>query len=289
MNVTDNQNPGCPRLWISYPYIGSEERDFRYLIPQLQNAGIEAVYDSFELMPEIRLWPRIMQRLLSIGLDGWMYVLTHQCCMRKSFTDELTSAIDQTLLHMGPGFPMMGLMCGIGSGQVPPMLRVLPCISLGDPDWKSQVSKALKKDPSRTQKTRGRETRFVWQIHPSYGGNPLMTAIEVHTRGQSIQYWRFALPKNIRPISWGQGPAGRMDISLAKLGETWGVCKYSNCDVHWFGAADAVSNTDSAYAVFSGSLPEFICFGPAQAPLGPPAQMEILWPAMMMQSAVVTH
>jgi hypothetical protein len=285
-NVTENQNPGSPRVWISYPYIGIEERDFRYLVPQLQNAGIEAVYDSFELMPEIRLWPRIMQRLMSIGLDGWMYILTHQCCTRKTFTDELTSAIDQTLLHLGPSFPMMGLMCGIGNNQVPPMLRVLPCISLGDPDWRTQVAKILKKNVPQAQKNKLRETRFVWTIHPSFEGNHSMTAVEVHTRGQAIQYWRFALPKNISPLHWGQGPAGGKGISQARLGETRGSGRYSNCDVNWFGAADAVSNTESAYAVFSGSLPEFICFGPAQGPLGPPAQMEILWPALMMQSAV---
>jgi hypothetical protein len=225
-----------------------------------------------------------MQRLLSIGLDGWMYILTHQSCTRKAFTDELTSAIDQTRLHLGPNFPIMGLMCGIGNNHVPPMMRVLPCISLGDPDWKTQVSRILKKDASKAQKHKPRETRFVWTIHPSFEGNRSMTAIEVHTRGQAIQYWRFALPKNIAPLHWGQGPSGGKGISRARLGETRGSGRYSNCDINWFGAADAVSNTESAYAVFSGSLPEFICFGPAQGPLAPPAQMEILWPSLAMQS-----
>jgi hypothetical protein len=281
--VTDNQNVGLPRLWVSYPWVGSEERDFRYLIPQLQNANVEAVYDSFQLMPDSRLWPRIMQRLLSIGFNGWMYILTHQCCTRKAYTDELTSAIDQTLLHLGPSFPMIGLMYGIGNNLVPPNLRILPCISLGDPDWKNQVSKALKKDMSQGQHGKPREKRFVWELHPCFDGNPSLTAIEVHSRGQAIKFWRFAVPKSVSLVRWGQGPAGGKSISRNRLDEACGAGKYANCDINWFGASDVVSNTESAYAVFSGSLPEFICFGPAQAPSGPPAQMEILWPGLMKQ------
>lgn len=277
----DNRNVERPRIWISYPWIGNAERDFSYLIPQLQNASIDAVYDSFELMPDTRLWPRIMQRLLSIGYNGWMYILTHQCCTRKAYTDELTSAIDQTLLHIGPSFPMIGLMCGIGSNHVPPTLRVLPCISLGDPDWMNQVSRALKRETSHAPNNKVRETRFVWKVHPCYEGNSSMTAIEVHSRGQTIPYWRFAVPKSACLVRWGQGPSGGKSISSTRLGETRGAGRYSNCDINWFGAADAISHTESAYAVFSGSLPEFICFGPAQSPSGPPGQMEILWPTLM--------
>ncbi len=277
----EKQNAGLHRLWVSYPWIGREERDFGYLVPQLQDANIEAVYDSFEIMPDHRLWPRIMQRLMSVGFDGWTYILTHQCCTRKAYADELTSAIDQTLLHLGPGFPMMGLMSGIGSNHVPPNLRVLPCISLGDPDWKNQISRALQKSAPQVQNGRIREKRFVWNLIPRYDGNPSMTAIEVHSRGQEIRYWRFAVPKSVNLVRWGHGPAGGGAFSQDRLGEARGSGRYANCDIDWFGGADPVSLSESAYAVFSGSLPEFICFGPAQAPLGPPAQMEILWPGLI--------
>jgi hypothetical protein len=132
--VANDQSAASPRLWISYPWIRNEERDFTYLVPQLKAANIEAVYDSFPLQPDLRLGERIVQRLMSIGFDGWLYILTHQCFTQRAYTDELTEAIDQTLLHMGPDFPMAGLMYGIASQQVPLVLRSLPCISLGDPD-----------------------------------------------------------------------------------------------------------------------------------------------------------
>jgi hypothetical protein len=144
----------------------------------------------------------------------------------------------------------------------------------------------LKRVSPQAQSVKAREKRFVWQIHPSFNGDPSLTAIEVHSRGQAIQYWRFAVPKSVSLVRWGQGPAGSREISKERQGEAVGAGKYANCDIDWFGAADAVSNTESAYAVFSGSLPEFICFGPAQAPLGPPAQMEILWPGLIKQQSL---
>jgi len=68
--VADNQSTPCPRLWISYPWIRNEERDFTYLVPQLKAANIEAIYDSFQLQPDLRLGERIVQRLMSIGLTA---------------------------------------------------------------------------------------------------------------------------------------------------------------------------------------------------------------------------
>src|SRR5512145_252595 len=76
--MAKNQSGARPRLWISYPWIRNEERDFNYLVPQLKAANIEAVYDSFQLQPDSQLGERIIQRLLSIGFDGWLYILTHQ-------------------------------------------------------------------------------------------------------------------------------------------------------------------------------------------------------------------
>jgi hypothetical protein len=205
--------------------------------------------------------------------------LTHQCLTCKKYTDELTAAIDQTLLHMGPDFPIAGLMYGIATQHVPPVLRMLPCISLGDPNWKRLLSGVLKNDVSPSNKRIVRkETLFTWKIHASYGEDPLMTAIEVSSRMERIQYWRFAIPKSVQTIRWGQGPAGGGEISRIRFAESRGSGRYKGNDVIWFGAANTVSNTESAYVVFSGPPPEFICFGAAQSPFGPPGPMEIFWP-----------
>jgi len=187
--MTESEKIGSPRLWISYPWISKEERDFAYLVDQLRDADIEATYDSLQLLPNIHLWERTIQRLVSIGFDGWLYILTHQCLTRKTCTDELTAAIDKTLLRMGPNFPMVGLLYGIATQQVPLILRMRPCISLGDPDWKQQISKFLKHHSPQSKKGIVREeARFIWKIHPNYRGDSSMTAIEVRSRDESVEY-----------------------------------------------------------------------------------------------------
>jgi hypothetical protein len=285
-NMDNSQKLGHLRLWISYPWINKEERDFAYLVGQLKDADIEATYDSLQLLPDRHLSERTVQRLLSLGFDGWLYILTHQCFTRKTCTEELSAAIDQALLRMGPDFPMVGLLSGISVQNVPPMLRVRPCISLGDPDWKQQISEAFRNRSFQAKKVMAREEpHFVWKIHPCYGEDPSMTAVEVRSKDESVQYWRFAVPKSARPDRWGQGPSGGREISRIRFAEARGFGRYGKKDVTWFGAANIISNTESAYAVFTGPLPEFICFGPAQSPFGPPRRMEIYWTALSSKSA----
>ena len=277
--MVEKNSAAYPRLWISYPWIDREERDFGYLAKQLDSKNFEAVYNSIRIMQDTRLSQRIVQRLQSIGFDGWLYVLTHQCIMRREYTDELTSAIDQTILHMGPHFPIAGLMFGIASSHVPARLRVLPCISLGDPEWNLQVREIFNKTQTSAPIPRiHKQSRFIWKMHPCYGGNPSLTAIEVRSRGETIENWRFALPKFCHPIRWGQGVSGGGELSKVRFGEVTGTGRYENNEVYWFGASNTVSITESAYVLFAGTLPNFICFGPAANSKGVPGKMEIYWP-----------
>jgi hypothetical protein len=276
--MVETQNVASHRLLISYPWISKEERDFAYLVNQLKAANIEATYDSYQILPGRHLWQRIEQRLSSIGFDGWLYILTHQCFTGGMFANTLSTAIDQTTQRLSPEMPVAGLMYGVAAQNVPPALRGRPCISLGDPAWRQQLSEILERRSRQNKGTAAQiETRFVWRIHPNYGNNPSMTAVEVRARHESVEYWRFAVPKPARPVFWGQGTAGGGEISRIRFEETKGYGRYGKREVTWFGAANIVSNTESAYAVFSGPLPDFICFGPARDPFGPPEKMEILW------------
>ena len=279
--VIDNQTgTGLPKLWISYPWISREERNFSYLTRHLRNVRFDAEYDSFKIMPEAQLSQRVVQRLQGIGFDGWLYILTHQCITRREYTDELIAAIDQTRLHMGPRFPMVGLMYGIASTHLPPMIRILPCVSLGDPNWNTHVREVFAKNHSSgVQPEARKESRFIWDIHPGYGGDSKLTCIEVRTRGETVEEWRFAVPKSSSLLRWGQGNSGGGEISKVRFGEVSGTGHYDQNEVFWFGASNSVSNSESAYIIFSGKLPDFICFGPAKNSNGIPGRMEIFWPA----------
>ncbi len=273
--MNSEQYNARPRIWISYPWATREERDFTYLVTQLESRSIEASYDSLQVLPDIKLQDRILQRLLSIGFDGWLYILTHQVLAQRSCADQLIAAIDLTVQRMGPNFPTLGLLHGISTQHVPLALRVRPCLSLGDPDWIRQVSNALKERAASKCKMVRIETRFIWRVHSCWGGDSSKTAVEVGTYGERIPYWRFALPKSAQPVQWGVGAAESKDISSVRLGVANGSGKCGNQSVIWFGAANKVSNVESAFVVFSGPLPEFVCFGPAESFLGPPGKVEV--------------
>jgi hypothetical protein len=277
--VTDTQRTGPIRLWVSHLWTGREVADFSYLVAQLEEAGIDATYESLQVQPESRSPERIAQRLQSVGFDGWAYVLTHQFLTRKTCVDELILTIDQTLRRAGPNFPMLGLLHGVTAQQLPAQVRVRPCLSVGDPDWTRKVRDALEhRGNARTPSHPKAETRFLWRVHSAYGGDPSLTAIEVVCRFELIQYWRFAIPRSAQAAQWGVGPAGGGQISPVRFSVARGTGRYGSYEVSWFGAANGVSPNESAYIVFSGPLPEFVCFGPADSPSGPAGHLEIYQP-----------
>jgi hypothetical protein len=271
-----SQGSSLIRIWVSYPWTCSEDLDFRHIVARLSDSNIEATYDSLEIEPNTTLPARIMHRLANTVYDGWVCILTHHLLARRTASDDLIGAIDQILSRLGPDFPMIALLHNVAAHEVPAMLRVRPCLSLGDPDWRHRLLQRFQNREHPGERTPAREdTRFVWKIHSCFGGDPSLTAIEVSSRQECIQYWRFAIPRSTRNCRWGTGPAGGGDISPIKFSVTRGYGRHGNEDVAWFGAANAVSATESAYVVFSGSPPEFIFFGPARTPTGPPGPMEM--------------
>ncbi len=264
------------QVWVSYLWTTGEERDLKFLFSPLNGLDIDTKYESVRLIPETRLWQRVLQSLTNMEFDGWLYVLTHQIATRGACAEELLEAIDKALQDKGTDFPMIGLLYGVSAQQVPLGLRMRPCLSVGDPDWKHRLAQSLLPRVPTLPKTLVRESaRFTWKIHPCYGGESEVTAIEVSPKLESIPYWRFAIPRTARPARWGVGSAGGQEISPVKFAVAKGSGRFGSSEVLWFGAANGVSTSESAYITFCGPLPEFICFGPAQSPKGPPGPMEV--------------
>jgi hypothetical protein len=275
--MAEKERPSGCRLWVSYPWANQQERNFAYVASQLAGIKFEGIYDELHVQPGVggSLAQRIILRLLSSNCRGWLYILTREFLRRRECTDQLIAAMDETLQHMGHDFPIVGLLHGISPEQAPPVLRVRPCLSLGDPGWTRGVLQALDRAAVSSSKKVCRETRFEWHTHPCYGGDPALTAIEVRAKYDSLQYWRFALPASVSAVRWGVGAAGGGDISPLKFAVATGSGIFAGARLVWFGAANAVTNSESAYVVFSGRLPDFVCFGPAETPAGHPGPMEI--------------
>lgn len=265
-----------PRLRITYAWVQREEGNFSHLVPQLSAAGIRAAYDAVELRCDLDLAEWVERKVCAEGADGWAYVLTAISVMRRPCADGLARAVERLIERNGADFPAFGLLYGIAEQSLPPVLRARPCFHLADPGWKERVAQMLKK---RSDKRAPQETtRYRWCVHKQYGGDPEAIAVEVGARTDCIPYWRFAVPKWASPSLWGQGRCGGGEISPVRFSVARGSARIGNCEVEWFGAANAVSPTESAYAVFHGRLPEFICFGPARGPQGPPGKMEMFHP-----------
>ncbi len=264
-----------PHVWIVYPWVERKERDFGYVISQLKDAGVEASWDEVQFAPGTPLWQQIVPRLVGSNVNAFACIMTAHWQVRRACCDELVTALDQVLDFKGPDFPRVNLLCGIAVQDLPPTLRMLPCISLADSNWNLQFAKSLKATPHGLEPEH--QTRFTWKVHPAYGGNPEITAVEVCAKAESIQYWRFAVPRQAPPCHWGQGPSGGGDISPFKVAPVKGSGRYAHYDVAWFGAGNAVTKTESAYVLFSGRLPDFVCFGLAKTPYGPPSLMEMYW------------
>ncbi len=56
-------------LWITYTWADNDEGDFDYLVNQLEDAGVPAIYDKIALVPGQRLWEQIAAQI-STGRSG---------------------------------------------------------------------------------------------------------------------------------------------------------------------------------------------------------------------------
>jgi len=264
MNGNTTQN-----LSLYFTQLYKDDGDFAYLARQLQSAGLEAVYDPIRLRPGEVLWDHISARITPDEVAAWVYLLTPRCLTDGTCMEELVSALDHAYEKKGAGFPLLGLLHGVAAESLPPALRLRPCVHIADPTWREQVRAVIEHRHFKGV------TQFRWAIHASYGGDPSRIAVEVCPLSEGIRHWRFAVPASIPPIQWGHGPSNGGEISPCRFSVVRGSGLLENSEILWFGSEDYLSQADSAYVVFDRRLPDFVCFGRAKTPSGPPGKMEI--------------
>lgn len=267
----------APRIWITYAWEDNDDGDFDYLVQELADVGIEATYDKVELVPGMDLWEQIGDKITEGPLDGWGYLLTAGSLASEACREELAYALNRALGTKGRDFPLIGLLHGVRIQDVPPALKVRLCVSMGSPNWKEEIKAGLERRPP--QVAASPQSRYVWQVHQPYRGFPGSVAVEVRPRFGELMYWRFAVPASATVTEWGFGPAGEGPISgntAIGFESTGGAV--DGTPARCFGCGDKLSPGISAYVVFHGTLPEFVGFGLASEPFGPPGQLEIFRP-----------
>ncbi len=276
------ENSVNPRICITHPWVVKAQAEFAYLVHQLRSVGLDASYDSVEIREGDTLWDHVAPQIASDDIDGWAYVLTQRFMADRRCRDELMATLNRVCEEKGAGFPLAGLLFGIAPLSLPPVLRLRPCFHLADPNWQHQLRAAIRHLPSEQARREG-SLHFNWRIHPSYGGDSSRTAVEVGPRSENIRCWRFAVPTSAALKQWGHGPSGGGEISPVRFSVVRGAGRLQNTEITWFGSEDSLSQAESAYAVFAGQLPDFVCFGRARTPEGPPGKMEIFHTGLTRQ------
>ena len=261
-----------PRIYISLTATSATNRetDFSFIARQLKAARLDVIFECIRLRPGETLWDHVCPWVTSNDIAGWAYVLSMSVLNDRGRKDELASPLDRAIEERGAGFPLVGLLYhGIPAQSLPLQFRLRPYIHLADPDWEERLAAIV------TRNTAEQDSEFIWRIHREYGGDSSKTAIEVSPRSDVVSCWRFAVPKSVRPVDWGHGVPGGGEIAAVRFSAIRGAGRLENTEITWFGCEDALSQNESAYVVFDGQLPDFVCFGRARTPASAPGKMEI--------------
>jgi len=262
-------NMNKPNIWITYTWKDNEKGNFDYIIQELKAIGIESRYDKIELIPGRHLWDQIGDKIINGPFSAWCYLITPESLKSKPCKEELAYALHRAMSDKNDDYPLIGLVHGVSISDIPPALKVRLCVNLADPNWKEQIKAGIEAKPPQSETTS--QTQFIYQ---TYKKDTSIT-IEVKPRFGEVMYWRFAIPKNVKVIKWGYGPAGGGSISGSKTNSLEGLQgKANGVPTTYFGTGDKLSPGISAYVVLD-EIPDFIGFGLASEPFGAPTQLEI--------------
>ncbi len=261
------------KIWLTYAWKDNDEGNFDYLVQQLGKIGCEADYDKISLVPGMRLWAQISDRIIRGSYDGWGYLLTPMSISSDGCKEELAYALERAL-NEKDDFPLIGLVHQISFHDIPDPLRVRLCIDLRNPDWAEQVLAALeRRSPSRK---RSDLTMYIWHVHRQYQGIASQTAIEVRPRFGDLRNWKLIVPEPAPIIvRWGHGSANGGALAGIALGVVEGFLNLPDgTQARFYGQDDLLSPGTSAYMVFDGPIPAFIGFGVSNGSLEPPKDIE---------------
>jgi hypothetical protein len=289
--VTDQ--PRAPGIWITHAWADDTSGNFDYIISRLEAVGVEARYDRRDLVPGLPLWPQIEDRITKDPIDGWGIILTRHSLSSRPCREELNYALGRALGAKGEQFKLIGLLDGdVPMSDVPAPLKTRLCVNLENAGWPTLVRKGLEGE------AHGGPAPFVseyhWTVHSRYKRSataPAYPAVEVRPRFGQIGAWIFLVPPGTKVMDCAPGSAGGHPLNQWRVNcsppspDQKGVITegpMTGAAFEYFGAADPLSTTRSAYAVFEDSFPEWVGFTPVpeSGPVGfHRGRMEVMVPS----------
>jgi hypothetical protein len=280
-------------IWITHAWADDVGGNFDYVISRLEAVGVEAHYDRRDLVHGLPLWPQIEDRITKDPIQGWGIILTRNSLSSTKCREELNYALDRALEARGQQFKLIGLLDGdVSKADVPAALRTRLYVNLAGAGWPRLVRKGLEEEALGGVAPFVSE--YVWTVYQKYKRSPTappLPAIEVRPRYGQIGAWIFLVPPGTEVVDCAPGSAGgaplnqlRMNCSPPSPTQTGVVTDgpMAGTKFEYFGAADALSVSRSAYVVFTHGFPAFVGFSPVpeSGPAGfPRGGLEVMSPS----------
>lgn len=266
------QNP--LRIWLTYAHADNKEGDFSYVVQQLEDAGVECVYDRAVIVPGHYIWRSIADEIDGGILDAWAILVTKASLNSQGCLEELEYAVNRAIKTKGQTFPLIGLLHNVSPSDLPASLQVRLCVSLQSETWREEVLTGLQQgkpffDPQK-------ETTYVWKIHPNLGADKDILGVEIRPRFGSLTNWRILVPKEIEIYAWGHAAAGGSDPSTSRRDTVNGDTTIERGICNIVGAGDYLTPSISAYVYFQPPYPEFVGFTYQRSMSAPTEDIEIM-------------
>ncbi|UWQ18642.1 toll/interleukin-1 receptor domain-containing protein [Jannaschia sp. M317] len=204
---------GVKKLWISHAWADNSNQSFDYLVQELEETGLEVIYDDVVIPTGQSLWSVIDNTIVWSDIDGLALVVTKASLASHAVQLELDMFVRRLLADYQ--FPIFGILAeGIDYSEIPSILATRNCVSLESDDWRERIKAGLSGEAATTSRER---------VHPIfYSIDPLGAVCEFHPRVGSLSSFFVAYDQNeVRGggaslIGWRapfSGPRGSAPVS----------------------------------------------------------------------------
>lgn len=252
-----------PRLWLTYAWGDNEDCDIDFIVQELDEAGIDVLFDRRNLIPGRRLWTQIGGSITDPNqCDAWGIVVTANSLASEACIEELCYAVERALRSTVEDFPIIGFLHGVSASALPPALKVRLCIPLGNNDWVNQAVAAVEgRAPGLAIK--GLD-QWVLREHHTDGG----TALEIRPRFDRIAPFAVAIDVDEKTSGnvthCSPGPANQVPTGHVTFKWIDSETTLTDGTRAWVWGADNEANATTSYYLFYKQRPKRIWFGHQQ-------------------------
>jgi hypothetical protein len=184
------------RAWMTYAWkdnLGPNAEDVDFLVQEIEGHGVKIRKDTRDIIVGQPLWPQIAKHIVGAdACDALVFVVTPASLASAACREELLYALKQTLDAKGGPFPLIGLVHGTASSDLPAALSVRLWVSTDDPNWAARVASGVRGEAAATDPKIIQPFAYHFCDTALGGGDRVL---EVHPRVGAWAPFCFGLPE----------------------------------------------------------------------------------------------